>query len=114
MLNSYFQNAQVGVTKDTYFEICEQLGSEPIEDEIPIEFEDFPNELQQALSVYFKLRDEWDSFSGNYLGKSFTGLSDILDIYQVSFESRQEILDWINLIDRARSKCIKDSRPKEK
>jgi len=114
MLNSYFQNAQVGVTKETYYEICEQLGTEPVEEEIPIEIEDFPDEIQEAFSIYFRLRDEWDGFSGSYLGKSFTGLRDILDIYQVSTESRQTILDWINLIDRARSKCIQDSKPKEK
>lgn len=113
MLASYFQNAQAGVTKETYFEICEQLGTEPLDDEIPIELDDFPDEIQDAMNIYFRLRDEWDTFSGNYLGKNFTGLGDILDIYQVSNESRQELLDWIFIIDKARSKCIADAKPKD-
>lgn len=112
MLTSYFQNASAGVSKEVYFEICEQLGTEPLEEEVPVEFEDFPDEVQEALNIYFRLRDEWDSFSGSYLGKSFTGLGDILDIYQASNESRQDILDWIFIIDKVRAKCIKDANPK--
>lgn len=113
MLVSYFQNASVGVTKETYFDICEQLGTEPIEEEIPVELEDFPDEVQQALSIYFRLRDDWDGFTGTYMGKNFTGLSDILDIYQVDMASRQDLLDWIFIIDKVRSKCIADSKPKD-
>lgn len=113
MLDSYFQNAAAGVTKETYFEICEQLGTEPIEEEIPIEFDDFPEEVQEALNIYFRLRDEWDSIGGSYLGKNFTGLGDILDIYQVSIESRQDMLEWIFIIDKVRAKCIKDAKPKD-
>ena len=104
---------QAGVTKETYFEICEQLNSEPLEEEIPVELDDFPDELQEAINVYFRLRDDWDGFSGTYLGKNFTGLADILDIYQINNESRQDVLDWIFIIDRVRAKCILDARPKE-
>lgn len=114
MLTSYFQNANAGVTKETYFEICEQLGTEPVEEEIPIELDDFPTDLQEALNIYFRLRDEWDGFSGTYLGKSFTGLIDVLDIYQVNPKDRQQMLDWILIIDKVRSKCIADSKPKDK
>lgn len=103
----------VGVTKETYFEICEQLGTEPLDEEIPVEYDDFPDEIQQALSIYFRLRDEWDGFSGTYMGKNFTGLSDILDIYQVDKSDRQNVLDWIFVIDKVRSKCIKDATPKD-
>ena len=113
MLDSYFKNAQAGVTKEMYFEICEQMGNNPIEDEIPVEIDDFPDEIQEAMNIYFRLRDDWDGFSGTYMGKNFTGLADILDIYQISKENRQDLLDWIFVIDRVRSKCIADSKPKD-
>lgn len=113
MITSYFQNAALGVSKQVYFEICEQMGSEPLEHEIPIEMDDFPDEVQQAFAIYSRLRDEWEGFSGTYMGKNFAGLKDILDIYQVSPESRQDILEWILIIDRIRSKHIADSKPKE-
>lgn len=113
MLTSYFQNASLGVTKDMYFEICEQLGNEPVEEEIPIEMDDFPDEIQETLNIYFRLRDEWEGFSGTYMGKSFTGLTEILDIYNIDRHSRQDVLDWIFIIDRIRAKCIADAKPKE-
>jgi len=111
MLDSYFQNSRIGVTKETYFEICEQLGTEPVESEIPVELEDFPDDIQQAFLVYYRLRDEWDGMSGSYLGKSFVGLADILDIFQVSAKDKHTILDWIVLIDTARAKSIEQARP---
>ena len=40
MLRSFFENAQVGMTKEHYFEVCEAVGSQPIESEIPIEYDD--------------------------------------------------------------------------
>ena len=58
------------MTRDTYFEMCEALGTEPVEEEIPVEFEDFCLDVQEALSIYQKLRDEWDYMGGNYIGKN--------------------------------------------
>lgn len=101
------------MTKDMYFEMCEQLGNAPIEEEIPIEINDLPDEIQQALDIYFRLRDEWDSMSGTYTGKNLSGLKDILDIYDVDKADRANLLDWIFIIDRIRSKCIEIARPKK-
>ena len=113
MLESYFMNASSGMTKDMYFEMCEQLGNDPIDSEVPVETEDFPDEIQQALDIYFWLRDEWDSMSGTYMGKSFAGLGDILDIYGIEKADRAHILDWIFTMDRIRSKCIELAKPKK-
>lgn len=112
MLDSYFQNSSVGVTKATYFEICEQLGTTPNEDEIPVELEDFPLEVQQAFMVYYRLRDEWEGMSGTYMGKSFAGLQDLYEVFQIPQQDRQYVLDCINLIDAARSRSIELSKPK--
>ncbi len=112
MLTSYFQNSSVNMTKDTYFEMCAMLGSEPIEEEIPIEQEDFPMEVQQAIGVYYRLRDEWDTMNGTYMGKSYVGLKDILDILEIPFEDRRWTLDWITIMDNVRAKSIRDSKPK--
>jgi hypothetical protein len=68
------------MTKDQYFEMCEMLGSEPSDSEIPVEFEDFPFEVQQAFNAYRMLRDEWDTMNGTYLGKSLIGVRDILEL----------------------------------
>lgn len=114
MLESYFQTTSVSMTKDAYFEMCEALGSEPIDEEIPIEQSDFPLEVQEAIDIYYRLRDEWDSMSGTYLGKSFAGFGDILDIMEIPKGDRKLLLEWITVMDAARSKAIRESKPKTK
>lgn len=101
------------MTKDQYFEMCQALGTEPLDEEIPLEIEDFPQEVQQAITVYYRLRDEWDTMNGIYLGKSYTGLGEILDIFEVQKEDRRYFLEWISILDAARSKAIEASRPKK-
>ena len=113
MLSSFLQNTSVNMTKDSYFELCEVLGTEPVEEEIPVEMEDFPDEVQRAISVYFKLRDEWESMSGTYMGKSYLGLQDILSIMEVEKEDRKDILEWIGVLDTARSQIFKAQKAKQ-
>ena len=110
MLHSFFQNISVGMTKEQYFEMCEALGSEPDENEIPIEMDDFPPEVQEGIGVYYKMRDEWDTMNGIYLGKSFAGFADILDILEVPFEDRKYLLEWISVMDAARSKAYSEMK----
>jgi hypothetical protein len=99
------------MTKDLYFEMCESMGNEPVEEEIPIEIDDFPDEVQDAINLYYKLRDNWDTMNGVYLGKSYTGLRDILDILEIPLEDRKFTLDWISIMDAARSKAIDLQKP---
>jgi hypothetical protein len=108
MLNSFFQNISVGMSKDAYFEMCESLGSEPIHEEIPVEYEDFPDTVKEAIDVYYKLKDEWDGMNGIYLGKSYSGFTDILDILEIPFEDRKLLLEWITVMDDARKKVLTD------
>lgn len=100
------------MTKDQYFEMCNMLGNEPNESEIPVELDDFPTEVQQAILVYYKLKDDWDTMNGTYLGKSYAGLGDILDIFEIDKQDRKYLLDWISTLDAARSKVIAAAKPK--
>lgn len=100
------------MTKDAYFEMCEALGSEPLESEIPVEYEDFQYDVQEALGVYHKLKDEWDTMNGRYLGKSYAGIIDIFTILEVPIEDHKTLYNLIGIIDTHRSKAIEDSRPK--
>jgi hypothetical protein len=112
MLESFFQNMSAKMTKDLYFEMCAALGTEPNESEIPVEIDDFPEEVQEAINVYYKLRDEWDTMNGVYMGKSYTGLSDILDILEIPKQDRKYVLEWVSIMDAARSKMLEAQRPK--
>lgn len=99
------------MTKEAYFEMCEMMNSEPIEEQIPLDFEDLFLEAQLAFSIYYKLRDEWDGFNGNYLGKNYSGLLDLFTILEVPVEDHKTMYSIIGIIDFYRSKLIQSKKP---
>lgn len=92
--------------------MCEALGGEPIEEEIPVDYEDLYIDVQEALGIYQKLKDDWDTMNGNYMGKSFAGFRDILTILDVPPEDHKTMLELIQIIDTHRSTAIRNSKPK--
>jgi len=100
------------MTKESYLEMCEMMGSEPLAAEIPVEYDDFPLDVQQALSVYRMLKDEWEGFNGLYLGKSFIGLTEVLDYMEVDAPDRKLIVQLIKLIDNVRIELINKRQQK--
>ena len=102
------------MTKAQYFEMCEMLGSEPLDSEIPVEFEDFPFEVQQAFNAYRMLRDEWDTMNGNYLGKSLIGVKDVLEATEIEQSEQKFIIMLIRMIDTVRSDEINNKKKMEK
>jgi hypothetical protein len=100
----------LGMTKDQYFEMCEMLGNEPVESEVPVEFEDFTIEVQQAFNIYRMLRDEWDTMNGNYLGKSLIGIKDVLEATEIEPSEQKFIIMLIRMIDNVRSDEINNKK----
>ncbi len=98
------------MTKEAYFEMCEMLGSEPLAEEIPVEYDDLLVDVQEALDIYYKLRDEWDTMNGNYLGKNYAGLGDILEILEIPREDRKTLFNLIGLIDRHRREVLSEHK----
>ena len=94
------------MTKQHYFEMCELLNKPPKPEDIPVELEDFPDEVQLGFSIYYVLQDQWEGISGTYMGKNWTGLMDIFDIYEVEKQDRKTIFEILHLIDRERSAQI--------
>lgn len=93
--------------------MCEQLGNEPVESEIPIEFDDFPLETQVALSIYKVLRDEWEFVGGNYLGKNINGIFEIFKAYELDSKDFRFYLELIHIIDQVRIEEIRKQKPKQ-
>lgn len=101
------------MTKDAYFEMCEMMNTPVIDSEIPVDFEDFPLEMQQAFSVYRMLRDEWDTMNGNYLGKTLIGIKDLLDATEIELQEQKFITMLVRLIDEVRSNEINKQKAQE-
>ena len=102
------------MTKEQYFDMCEQLGTEPVESEIPVDSSDFYIEVQLALTIYRMLRDEWEFMAGNYLGKNLSNILDIFDIYEIEQKDKKFYLELINLIDSIRANEIRKTKTPEK
>ena len=112
-LQSYFQNNAVSMTKEQYFEMCEMLGNEPNDSEVPVEYDDLPLEVQDALRIYNTLQDNWDYMGGNYIGKNLQGIRDIFEMNDIEKVDHKSIYELIIQIDRIRAKQIHDSKPKK-
>lgn len=88
--------------------MCEALGSEPIEEEIPVEMSDFPDLVQQTFSIYFMLQDCWDSMGGSYQGKDMSNLFQFFDLYNIESADRLYMLSLMQHMDYTRSSMIHD------
>lgn len=98
------------MTKELYYEMCETLGTQPVPEEVPVEYSDLPNEVQYALEIYPKLRDDWDSMSGEYLGKNFSGISDLFEILEVPKDEKKDLYELLLLIDKYRAESIAERK----
>ena len=90
-----------------YFEMCEALGNDPVESEIPVELDDFPLEIQELLNIYRFLKDEWEPMNATYMGKNFVGILEVFDIFEVPKADRQTYMSLLYSIDAIRSEQIK-------
>lgn len=97
--------------------MCEQLGTEPIPEEIPADFTDFPYEVQEAINIFSILPDNWDGMSGTYLGKDYSILPYLFDeIFEVSDkkQSMQLLLIIARIVTEQYSKQQKERQRRAK
>lgn len=86
------------MTREQYLLMCEQLGTEPIDSEIPADFSDFPPIVQQAIQIHSILPGNWEGMSGTYMGKDYTLLPYLFEeIYEV--ENKQLMMRFILTIE---------------
>lgn len=90
------------MTKEQYLDLCEQLGNEPLAEEIPIELHEFPIEVQETLIIYKVLRDEWEFVAGSYLGKNLSNIFELFNAYGLKQEDHRLYYELISMIDSVR------------
>jgi hypothetical protein len=94
------------MTKESYFEMCEMLGQEPVESEIPVDINDLPTLVQQSLAIYNLLEDRWDTMGGSYLGKNYSSVFEFFKLYEIDDSETLLILEILQHIDAVRSKLV--------
>lgn len=100
------------MTKSVYLEMCEQLGTAPKDNEIPVELEDMPSQVQTAFRLYYQITDRWDYMSGEYIGKDYSELPIVFKLYNVDEDDKQVTYELLRMIDNVRAKEIANSKPK--
>ena len=59
------------------------MGWEPDESQMPIDPSFLSVDAQYALILLNSLPDKWEGMSGSWMGKDYSGLSAIMDIYEI-------------------------------
>ena len=97
--------------------MCEQLGNEPKQEEIPASFEDFPNAVQDAIVIYSILPDLFEGFGGHFLGKDYSILPYLAkDVYKV--ENHTQLMQFLliinNIVSKQRAEKLKQQQRRNK
>jgi len=102
-LERMYKNLDTGMTRNKYLDMCEQLGKEPSDREIPPDWDDFPELVRDAINTFNQLGDRVFPEIG-YIGKDYQNLKYFIDFYRVDdVEFYLEVLSWLD------SRAIKKS-----
>lgn len=89
--------------------MCDQLGEDPVDEDIPLDYSDFPYLVQLTFIVYSKLRDNWDPMGGKYLGKDYALIFKLFELYQIDDpEERLLVMNFLQHIDNTRTTIISE------
>lgn len=99
------------MTKEQYYEMCEAIGAEPSEEEVPIDFSDFPEDVHLAFNLYSKIPDRWDPMSGTYLGKDLGCLEFLMTT--IGTEDKRTALEFIFMIDSVRQQFLLERQKRQ-
>ena len=108
-LDKWQSNLEIGMTKEKYLTLCEQMGQEPSEEKCPPDYEDFPVPVQQAIEVFNKLGDRVVADIG-YVGKYYETLPLHMEILGV--ESKEIFLETLLRLDANMIKRSNDEMKK--
>ena len=107
-LENLFQNSDPGMTRDRYLELCEQMGNEPLEEEIPPDWEDLPDIMVYAVNTFNMMGDRVYADIG-YTGKDYTNVNHYIELYGI--EDKEyffQLLSWLD--SRAIKKSSEDMK----
>lgn len=82
------------------------MGSEPIEEEVPISREDLCTETQQVFDLYDILPAKWEGMSGHYMGKDLLLLPILFKEFKIPKYLRKYAWHIIPIVDNFVSQDI--------
>ena len=68
--------------------------------------DDFPSEVQEAFLLHSCLPDRWDGMSGMFLGKDWSALGTLLDVFKI--EDKKTVVWFLKAIDDRNTDSINE------
>ena len=90
--------------------MAEQMGWEDFDDE-PIDPAELSLEAQQALVLMNILPDKIEGMNGVWLGKDYSGLGDILDIFEIT--RKREVFELLKICEEELNKYYSAKRKEQ-
>ena len=82
---------------DQYLEMCEQMGWEPKDEEMPKDPSYLSYNVQCALILFNALPDMYAGMTGTWIGKDYAGLLDIMSIYQM--DNQKNVFELLKIAE---------------
>lgn len=96
------------MTREVYYDMCEQLRQEPVEEEIPIILQDFPDIVQMSIRIHNIMPGIWEGMSGSYLGVDTTNLFDLFELFNIESQPERILsIDIIQTLDNLKMEEIR-------
>lgn len=102
------------MSKETYLEMCEEMEIEPDPDKIPVEVSDLSFYTQQVLYIMGMLPDKIGEMSGTYIGKDFTPLVSLLELFEVDKRDWLLYVELLNVCVESYRKVIMEHQKQSK
>ena len=106
------------MTREQVIEAAIIMGEELETMELPPEFHELDFDCQVAVNLFHILPDKIDGMGGNWLGKEWAGIFDIMQIFEV--ENKRDVFEFMLLCQGVYSnhyseqKKIRDNQNKSK
>lgn len=109
-------NGDAKINPETYLRICELQGEKPDLSRIPPSYSEFPWYVKDALDIFNSLPDTYTSaMSPIYIGKDFSSLDTLLDLYDIDSDYRFLVFKIIRYLDsRAKDQAIRQAKQQSK
>ena len=88
---------------EQYLQMCEQMGWEPKEEELPKDPSYLSYNIQCALVLFNALPDSYAGMSGTWVGKDYSCLEYVMNIYSMD-DYKKEIFTLLKIAEVEASK----------
>lgn len=87
------------------------MGWEPAEQDMPLDPAFLDVNAQYALILLNTLPDKWEGMSGSWMGKDYSGLSAIMDIYEI--DDRRNVFELLQIAEEELGKHYRQKQKEQ-